>query len=342
MDLVNEMLGLLAFALLFVYLCVGDAGTEYDHYFKPWGNPRDVIMLATSFYPAVLCWGNSLWATVFFRMQYPNKETDRLFSLLFSYACCAMPGNIFTNLLCLNRTPSAFTSAEMFRTHVLAWALVNASPFDIVYRILSTKPAFTALDTIGVVDNMATALAWMMLATQQSWASSTHGEVVEPIQHAVFTGVVVNLSGRVVRYFYAYTEKDNVVSFDEAFGPALRMSLLCCSSFYFLVLQNSQSVSGGGTLVHCNFSTGKIDRTRCAVETPYFWAITWFAAICSCCPIVGTLLNFDKGALGWVWSVVVELVRLVRRLGAMDNAQSKSSEVATAKVAMATKQKKAQ
>ena len=113
----------------------------------------------------------------------------RLFSLVFSYAFLAYPGNIIGNVVALNRTPSVFISSTVFPVHVCAWIAVNMCPLDLVHKVCKLEPVYTVLNAVGALDNMTTAMGFMMYAT------TIHPGGCNAV-HAIFAGVCMNIGGR--------------------------------------------------------------------------------------------------------------------------------------------------
>eukprot|EP00930_Biecheleria_cincta_P005241 TRINITY_DN106163_c0_g1_i1.p1 TRINITY_DN106163_c0_g1~~TRINITY_DN106163_c0_g1_i1.p1 ORF type:complete len:298 (+),score=36.85 TRINITY_DN106163_c0_g1_i1:98-991(+) len=195
---------------------------------SPWeaaGSLRGLVLATASSYPVPILLGNVVWAATYMRLHYAPKPM--LFSLVFSFVFLGYPGNILANLVALGRVPSAFTNPRVFPAHLCAWLLVNFSPRDIVFRCCSKMQVFVPLSFVAGLDNMSTALQFIM------HAYNVHP--TNPVVQAILAGVLMNLGGAVSRHFekYGWDEGSSMI---DTFWPDLRVSLLCTASFYCLAV----------------------------------------------------------------------------------------------------------
>ena len=178
-------------------------------------------------YPWPLCWGNSLWAYVAFRQHRDNIKPERNRPSGFIYACLVtfifytMVANIFTNLLIFVRTPSALTSRFIIPVHLVACAFVELCPG--AFEVLSGTVAFTIIDSLGVLDNVTTALNLMEEAYQ-----STSSPFV-----ALAAAMMFNLAGRIARHYMAHGFVQGGVLFGPTFTREILYSL-ATNTLYFV------------------------------------------------------------------------------------------------------------
>lgn len=258
---------------------------------SPWdaaGSLRGLVLATASSYPVPILLGNVVWAATYMRLHYGPKPM--LFSLIFSFLFLGYPGNILANFVALGRVPSAFTNPIVFPAHVCAWLLVNFSPRDIVFRCCSKTQVFVPLSFVAGLDNMSTALQFIM------HAYTVHP--TNPVVQAILAGALMNLGGAVSRHFekYGWDEGSNMM---DSFWPDLRVSLLCTASFYCLAVVGFPRDGGP------DFSK------RCAEASIWYETISIVGGVNASFPYIRAGLDAIYAALKQVMSPVAAAAGLV-------------------------------
>ena len=178
-------------------------------------------------YPWPLCWGNALWGYVAFRQHRENIKPERnrpsgfIYACLESFICYTMVANIGTNLLIFARTPSALTSRFIIPVHLMACAFVKLCPG--AFEVLSGTVAFAIIDSLGVLDNVTTALNLMEEAYQLTRSPFA----------ALAAAMMFNLVGRITRHYMAHGFVQGGVLFGPTFTREILYSL-AINTLYFV------------------------------------------------------------------------------------------------------------
>jgi hypothetical protein len=235
---------------------------------------RGQVVATRDGYPPIILAGNVLWAVVAYRKMYPEhravdeataagaggaaasagstgftrrraKTYRSLYSLLWSYFALAYPGNFTGNWLVLNRTPSAITNPLIFPAHLAAWVAVNFCPGDMLYKLLGSAWAYSALDVLACVDNMTTAIGYMDTAAAatgvshavfQGWRGSNLPSHVAMVLHAVAGGAAMNCGGAFIRHFGKHGWEKGRQTLDSLWQN-VQVSMVCTFAYYFLALR---------------------------------------------------------------------------------------------------------
>jgi len=184
---------------------------------------------ARTSYPWPLCWGNALWGYAAYRKNRASQpaalQPGWLFSLIASFVLYTMPANIFTNLLGFGRTPSALVSTLILPVHIVCCFALEWCPADALFRVLGATVPFIIIDSLGVLDNVTTAMNYM------EEALTLFGSPVI----AILCGMIVNLAGQVVRHFVANGFAEGAARFDACLRANVLYSFWATSMYMFAI-----------------------------------------------------------------------------------------------------------
>lgn len=204
-----------------------------------------------SAYPLALAWGNALWGALTFRKHRSElpaaSRPGFIWSALQTFVTYTMPANIFTCLLFLGRTPSAFRSPLILPAHLTCCALVEL--FPALADKLSTGWVYLVIDSLGVLDNTTTQLNFMT----EAWLRAA--PCGSSIVLTTLAGMCVNVAGGIGRHFAKHGFEKGSASLDATLGPAIKWSLAMNLAYTYFALyacggDEGCALPGGFKVIH--------------------------------------------------------------------------------------------